>query len=75
MPARDRSDAAGGTYSATRDGRRLNMLGFNNHLLDREGAGNRNIGAPLATTNERDHRDVSGLMGAYTSNIGGNTAA
>lgn len=51
------------------------MLGFNNHLLDREGAGNRNIGAPLATTNERDHRDVSGLMGAYTSNIGGNTAA
>jgi len=49
------------------------MLGFNSHLLDRDGAGNRNIGQPLATTNEREHRDVSGLMGAYSSNAGAAT--
>ena len=48
------------------------MLGFNSHLLDRDsaGPGNRNLGQPLATTNDREHRDVSGLMGAYNSNIG-----
>ena len=68
---RDRSDHLG-AFSATRDGKRLNMLGFNTHLLDRDSAvpGNRNLGQPLATTNERDHRDVSGLMGAYSSNNG-----
>lgn len=44
IPARERADAVGGAYSATREGRRLNMLGFNSHLLDRDGAGNRNVG-------------------------------
>ena len=42
---RDRSDHLG-AFSATRDGKRLNMLGFNTHLLDRDSAvpGNRNLG-------------------------------
>lgn len=44
MPARERSEAVGGAYSATREGRRLNMLGFNSHLLDRDGTVNRNMG-------------------------------
>ena len=67
----DRTEGVG-AFSATREGKRLNMLGFNSHLLERDsaGPGNRNMGQPLATTNERDHRDVSGLMGAYSSNLG-----
>ena len=44
IPVRERAEAVGGAYSATREGRRLNMLGFNSHLLDRDSAGNRNVG-------------------------------
>lgn len=59
-----------GAYSASREGKRLNMLGFSNpahhHLLD----GSSNAAASSIvpnSTNEREHRDLSGLMGAYGS--------
>ena len=76
---RDRPEAVG-AYSASREGKRLNMLGFNNnqttatnynatghnHLLDGSNAASNSIGVPNST-NDRDHRDLSGLMGAYGS--------
>ena len=71
---RDRLDMPG-TYSASREGKRLDMLGFNNagrHLLG-DGINSSNhaaaAGSSIApsTTNEREHRDLSGLMGAYGS--------
>jgi hypothetical protein len=31
-PRRDRTDIAGGVYSASREGKRLNMLGFDNPI-------------------------------------------
>ena len=39
-PGRDHSEIASTTaaFSASREGKRLNMLGFNSHLMDREGA-------------------------------------
>ncbi len=44
---RDHSDIASTTaaYSASREGKRLNMLGFNSHLLERDG------GAAAANSN------------------------
>ena len=65
QPARDRGEiAANSAFSASREGKRLNMLGFNSHLLERDAALNQQM---PASTNERDHRDLSGLMGAYGS--------
>jgi len=43
------------------------MLGFNSHLMDREGNIPRNFVQQPASMNEREHRDLSGLMGAYSS--------
>ena len=71
---RDRLDMPG-TYSASRDGKRLDMLGFNNagrHLIGENGNSSNNAAAASSsiapsTTNEREHRDLSGLMGAYGS--------
>ena len=59
---RDRHETLG-PFSASRDGKRLNMLGFNGTAA-REPASL--VQQPLTTANERD-RDISGIMGAYGS--------
>ena len=58
-PLRDRLDMTG-AYSASREGKRLNMLGFNNaghHLIDGSSNAAASSIAP-STTNDRDHRDL-----------------
>ena len=72
---RDRLDMPG-TYSASREGKRLDMLGFNNagrQLLGDNGIISNNGAAAAGSsivpnsTNEREHRDLSGLIGSYGS--------